>query len=82
MVLGFSRCAYGCHADPIVTEVEARPKRALVVIAKILQTLANGIAFNKEKCMFVFNPFIEKIQPLMRDFLDQLSVCTTASQIS
>ncbi|GAA29840.2 probable Ras GTPase-activating protein [Clonorchis sinensis] len=52
----------------------ARVSRNLTLLAKVLQNLANMVPFEeKEIHMKIFNPFMEKEIPVMREFLESIS---------
>eukprot|EP00026_Physarum_polycephalum_P010230 Phypoly_transcript_10386.p1 GENE.Phypoly_transcript_10386~~Phypoly_transcript_10386.p1 ORF type:complete len:291 (+),score=65.41 Phypoly_transcript_10386:369-1241(+) len=56
------------------TPPTAEARRALTLIAKILQNLVNGVEFGgKEQFMVEFNPFIVNNAPRITEFLDRLS---------
>ncbi|ELR24042.1 GTPase-activator protein for Ras family GTPase [Acanthamoeba castellanii str. Neff] len=53
-------------------------KRALVLVSKVLQQLANGLSFGmKETYMIPFNPFLAENEAPVRDYLRLLSTIGT-----
>src|SRR5690348_15809467 len=56
--------------------------RDLTLVAKILQNLANLMTFGKkETCMAIFNEWLEKQQPKMKKFLDDISSLPTSRML-
>jgi hypothetical protein len=51
-------------------------RRGLMVIAKVIQSLANNIFFGKEAHMVTLNKFLENHIVNVTRFLSELSVCT------
>lgn len=50
-------------------------RRGLMVIAKVIQNLANNIFFGKEAHMVVLNPFLKENITNVTRFLGEISVC-------
>jgi hypothetical protein len=49
-------------------------RRTLVLVAKILQNIANGVLFQKEEYMLGFNDLISKQRPRLAESLEKISV--------
>ena len=49
-----------------------RAARALTLVGKIVQNIANGIEFKKEVYMMPFNDLVATQQEAMNQFLDQV----------
>ncbi|KAJ5073228.1 ras gtpase-activating protein [Anaeramoeba ignava] len=47
-------------------------RRALVLISKVIQSIANGMMFDLKSPMAVCNPLLEKMIPLTKKFMDRL----------
>ena len=50
-------------------------RRGLMVVAKIIQNLANNIFFGKEAHMITLNPFLKENITNVTRFLSEISVC-------
>lgn len=50
--------------------------RDLMLVSKILQTVANGVLFGKKEAyLLVLNEFVERYQNRLLDFFEKLGVC-------
>jgi len=49
------------------------PRRTLILVAKILQAIGNGVPFQKEEYMIPFNEFVEKSIPRIEAFFEKIS---------
>jgi len=84
VVAGFFFLRYMCPAivtPPTYGLLQSFPKkdshRGLVLVAKILQNLANGVDFKKEPFMEPLNYFLVENQSTFRDFMDRLAQTET-----
>jgi hypothetical protein len=57
----------------IRTNLSNRVSRNLVMIAKVLQNLGNGLEFTKEEFMMCMNDFIKEYIPLISVFFDEFA---------
>jgi neurofibromin 1 len=55
------------------TNLSNRVSRNLVMIAKVLQNLGNGLEFAKEEFMICMNDFIKEYLPLISVFFDEFA---------
>ncbi|KIY51663.1 hypothetical protein FISHEDRAFT_36865 [Fistulina hepatica ATCC 64428] len=75
----FLRFVSPAIVNPEVIDVEIPPeqkpaiRRGLMVIAKVVQNLANNIFFGKERHMMVLNPFLEQNIANVTKYLSELS---------
>lgn len=61
--------------NSLLGELTPNQSRTLLLVAKVLQNMANGIPFGgKEQYMMPLNEFLTANTPLVRDFLTELSV--------
>ena len=58
-----------------MTKVDQNLRRALILVSKSLQNLANGLEFgSKEQFMQPMNDFIKENTPAVQQFFDNLAV--------
>eukprot|EP01114_Cavostelium_apophysatum_P012400 TRINITY_DN2764_c0_g1_i1.p1 TRINITY_DN2764_c0_g1~~TRINITY_DN2764_c0_g1_i1.p1 ORF type:complete len:1055 (+),score=300.76 TRINITY_DN2764_c0_g1_i1:165-3329(+) len=58
----------------IITEPLAEhSRRSLILVSKVIQSLANGVIFQKEQYMVPLNGFIEENKERFTEFLDKIS---------
>lgn len=62
------------HVDVELPKDDIVIRRGLMVIAKIIQNLANNIFFGKEAYMVVLNPFLQQNIVNVTKFLSELNV--------
>ena len=62
------------HVDVELPKDDIVIRRGLMVIAKIIQNLANNIFFGKEAYMVVLNPFLRQNIVNVTKFLSELNV--------
>eukprot|EP00033_Pygsuia_biforma_P003003 GCRY01003304.1.p1 GENE.GCRY01003304.1~~GCRY01003304.1.p1 ORF type:complete len:914 (+),score=276.76 GCRY01003304.1:179-2920(+) len=82
---GFIFLRFLCSAIVTPTTYQLLPSfpkkeahRGLVLVAKVLQNIANGVQFSKkEQFMIPMNPTIEKHIDKLKEFLDKLAVPTS-----
>ena len=60
---------------------EANPRRTLILISKVLQSWANGVAFSKEAFMISFNNWILANKNKLQEFLDSISDSSNQPQL-
>lgn len=66
---------------PLLPSVDARTRRALILVSKCLQNLANGIEFGaKEPYMVPMNAFINKNDATVKQFFDDLATAPTTEE--
>ena len=74
----FLRVIMPCIAQPdkfgmCARPIDERDRRNLMLVAKVLQNLANGKHFgDKEVCMKAMNPFIDKALKQLQDYMMRL----------
>ena len=57
-----------------LVQISGDSRKFLTSIGKIVQNVANGLEFSKEKYMIPLNPMVSEYIPRMKDFLDNLAV--------
>jgi hypothetical protein len=62
-------------------ENEATMRRGLLVVAKVIQNLANNMFFGKQVHMAPLNEFLKHNIVVVTRFLSDLNVCTTFSSL-
>jgi hypothetical protein len=62
-------------------ENESTMRRGLMVVAKVIQNLANNMFFGKQAHMAPLNDFLKNNIVVVTRFLSELNVCTTFSSL-